>query len=328
MAEEKKNRLEILDALRGLACVWVALYHFTANFQATAGFPTGQWINFLGADGYLGVYPFFVISGLVLPYSLDRAKFHLSGYGRFVGKRFLRLHPLYLISLAFCILVMRLPGGWSDIWPHFFYLNAVLHRPWYMELYWTLGLEIQYSLVIALIFPLLSHPLRWVRWLTLAAFLLPAVELKDPVWVSHYTGFYSLGILIFWKLTGREGWVSTLLGMLVSAWVIRQGHGNPHLILAVLTAGLMLAFTGRNVGSFLGWLGRISYAMYLFHMFIGQPILELAIRLPRGVVTDSLAILIALAAAIVGAGLIYRYVELPIAAWTAKFWKRGGKAAR
>ena len=37
---------------------------------------------------------------------------------------------------------------WRDWWPHFFYLNGLLDRPWLMQIYWTLALEAQYYLAI------------------------------------------------------------------------------------------------------------------------------------------------------------------------------------
>ena len=42
----EKNRIEVLDWLRGLAALTVALYHFTGGADG--------WIKSSGARGYLG----------------------------------------------------------------------------------------------------------------------------------------------------------------------------------------------------------------------------------------------------------------------------------
>src|SRR3954470_2994833 len=43
---------------------------------------------------------------------------------------------------------------------HFFYLNDLLGRPWLNVVYWTLGIELQWYLLLGLIFPLIASR-RW-----------------------------------------------------------------------------------------------------------------------------------------------------------------------
>src|ERR1700692_4818611 len=57
------RRISIIEALRGLAAVAVALFQFSGGL--TSPIP-----NFLHSIGWLGVDVFFVISGFVIPLSL------------------------------------------------------------------------------------------------------------------------------------------------------------------------------------------------------------------------------------------------------------------
>lgn len=316
------NRLGALDALRGLAAVWVAMYHFSYNWQSEYWFPTAGLLTWVAQYGYLAVQLFFVISGFVIPFSLDRSKYQSSPsqYGRFLTKRIFRLHPLFLINVAFCSLIMTLPAGWSDLWPHFFYLNDVMGRNWYLQIYWTLALEIQYALAIPLIFPLLIHPRKWVRWATLAAFLSTALLVKSSVWFPHYAGFYALGMLVFWKFTKRENWIGLLLGLAACTYIILQTHGTTHLTLGLVTVAVILI--GRGGGRFFTWLAEISYAMYLFHILVGHRILAHAVKQPRHLWADTGWVLLAIAASLAAAWVIHRFIEMPIHRLTSSLLAR------
>lgn len=317
-----KNRLGALDALRGLAALWVALYHFCVNWQSEYQFPSAGLLTWLAEYGYLAVYLFFVISGFVIPFSLDRSKYQLGDYGRFLLKRVIRLHPLFLVSVGVCAWFMTLPNGWSDLWPHFFYLNDILGRNWYLDIFWTLALEIQYALAIPLLFPLLIHTKRWVRYGTLLAFLIPALVWKSPVWFTHYAGFYALGILAFWKFSGRESWPVVLAGIVLCSFTILESHGTKHLTMGLVATAVI--FFGRSSNRILSWLAKVSYPFYLLHIMVGHQILMAAVAKERNVWWDSLWILAAIGASLIVAEILHRFVEVPSQRWAAaiKYRKR------
>ncbi|MGB7655130.1 MAG: acyltransferase [Novosphingobium sp.] len=79
------DRYVNLDALRGLAAILVALFHFDLRFAA---------------HGYLAVDFFFVLSGFVLSKAyVPRFKSGL-GTKEFMVRRFIRLYPLFFVGLA------------------------------------------------------------------------------------------------------------------------------------------------------------------------------------------------------------------------------------
>ena len=87
--------IAVVNALRGLAALWVAWYHVTGLLQ-----PESNLLATLGRYGFMGVQVFFVVSGFVIPYALHRAHYQLPQYPRFLAKRLLRLHPPYLAVVA------------------------------------------------------------------------------------------------------------------------------------------------------------------------------------------------------------------------------------
>ena len=88
------QRLAFLDAIRGVACLLVMFQHILERISPNLKFFTVNYISF----GTMGVISFFLVSGFVIPLSLER-----TGSIRFYFiKRFFRLYPLY----AFVLLLM------------------------------------------------------------------------------------------------------------------------------------------------------------------------------------------------------------------------------
>ena len=92
-----KSRSESAHALRGVAAFAVAWFHFT-NGQPTF-LPQDSLLKVSGAYGYLGVAVFFVISGFVIPYSLDGAKFPEVA-PKFFNRRFWRMLIHFICRLC------------------------------------------------------------------------------------------------------------------------------------------------------------------------------------------------------------------------------------
>jgi peptidoglycan/LPS O-acetylase OafA/YrhL len=87
------NRLQELDALRGIAVILVVFMHITIeNDQAKDIFELGV----------TGVDLFFVISGFVILLTLEKTK----SWQDFVISRFSRLYPAYWVSVTTTTVLM------------------------------------------------------------------------------------------------------------------------------------------------------------------------------------------------------------------------------
>ena len=99
-----EKRIELLDSFRCIAIVSVLLYHFTDRW--TKYFPFDDYYQHAFRYGYLGVHFFFMISGFVICYTLER-----TGNGSlFARNRFARLFPAMLLCSLITIFLCR----WLD----------------------------------------------------------------------------------------------------------------------------------------------------------------------------------------------------------------------
>ncbi|MCM1141775.1 MAG: acyltransferase [Muribaculum sp.] len=88
-----KPRYEILDGLRGVAAMFVVLFHILETYSKG---PAYHPLN----HGYLGVDFFFVLSGFVIGYAYDDRWDHMTTWD-FFKRRIVRLHPLVILGCLF-----------------------------------------------------------------------------------------------------------------------------------------------------------------------------------------------------------------------------------
>ncbi len=125
-----------LNALRGVAAILVAVFHFEQLFG-------GQMIPRSGSQiiekSYLMVDLFFILSGFVIAhiYGNDFEKgFEWQVFRKFLAARVARIYPLHLVTLLFMASVFFLPNVFRGIetgrvytWPLFF-SNLFLVQSW------------------------------------------------------------------------------------------------------------------------------------------------------------------------------------------------------
>ncbi len=318
-----KERIEIVHTLRGLAAVAVCWFHFTTVTSLNLG-PFKQ----SGAYGWLGVEVFFVISGFILPYALYRSGYRLTprAYGRFLAKRIVRLDPPYLASIAFILIAGYLPklipghqgGDPIGIWQvlsHLGYLTGLLKYQWLNVVFWTLAIEFQFYLSIALLYPLISSRNATIR--LSAQCLLAGLSLipSSETLVLHYLFLFGIGITVFQARVGlsrREEWVSLLaIWGAGAAWWL----GVPAALAGLGAAYAILAMTLQN--RILHFLGNVSYSLYLIHVPVGMRIVRIAERSGGGVLYSLTFSILAMAASVGAAWLLYQFVEKPSQSYAA-----------
>lgn len=90
--------LRILTPLRGIAALWVVVYHFGDQYLPAL---RPEQAGHLVGKGYLAVDLFFMLSGFVLThvYHADFTRFDPRRYRDFLAARIARLYPLHLLVL-------------------------------------------------------------------------------------------------------------------------------------------------------------------------------------------------------------------------------------
>jgi len=254
---EPPARLGWLDALRGFAALTVVCFHVSPLVLGTdRHLAIYRHIDF----GKYGVLLFFLVSGYVIPMSLER---HGSLRTFWVG-RLLRIYPAYLATIALVTFLAVVGAGGFPAWVHTDPLTGVLAHVSMMSdplgvrgmvrVFWTLAYEMTFYLIVAGLFAwrLHRHTGWWAAGLALLALAGP--ELPDGLFAAHLT-IAATGLLVLMVaavaagMTGRH----RLAGLFGLAFVLvpivnaHPGRGSTVvaswegvLLLAVMFAGTVV----------------------------------------------------------------------------------------
>jgi len=157
-AKPAARRLAWLDALRGFAALCVVFDHLGYYDLQHARAVVYQWFD----PGQFGVFVFFLVSGYIVPASLER-KGSVRG---FWVSRIFRLYPLYLFALIGAIVLWKLGiGGIShtnddaetSALTHALMLSNVLGPHNAISVIWTLSYEMAFYLLLTALFVLKTH---------------------------------------------------------------------------------------------------------------------------------------------------------------------------
>jgi len=320
----------VLGPLRGIAAIAVCLFHFS---KANAGFPDScDPISAIGSFGWLGVAAFFVISGFIIPYSLHLRSYKLRDIGGFFLRRLTRLEPPYFACMILVILLhhlsMQAPGfrggsldlSWPKLVSHVAYLNAILDYGWLNPVFWTLAIEFQYYIFVAIAFPLLAHTNTYICYLStpIIAFL-GFSGLANSALLPHWLPLFAIGMVAYQFYVERLPASLFFLFLTIIAFLSYSIVGLQQTIAGLLTAGMILLARDKQLPKAfvpLSFLGTISYSLYLLHVPIGGRIINLAERLPDSIAYRYPAIVTALAVSIISAYGFWRTVERPAQRWS------------
>jgi peptidoglycan/LPS O-acetylase OafA/YrhL len=280
------------DGLRGLAILWVVLYHCDPLLK-------GTWIHYAAQWGWAGVDIFFVLSGFLITTILVGTRDKPHYFHNFHARRALRIWPVYVLVLA----VVYLNAPWfigPSVW------GAVKVAPWLAYIFfvqnlfhltlppaigptWALAVEEQYYFAWAPLVRFLRRPWMLAAVLTAALIASPLLRLGHHPWLTpthtliHLDGI-ALGSLMALGLYtirfSRRVWLWIGLGAFVlgiaGAATVAGGTAFLDSALALGFAGAVLAAmtsTGaRNpVNALLrhgplAFYGRISYGLYMTHI--------------------------------------------------------------
>lgn len=280
---------ERVDGLRCLAIGFVLIEHFAPG--------VGRRIS----AGYYGVDLFFVLSGFLITGLLlkSRGSF-LSAYGRFVGRRTLRIFPLYYLMIAVMLLV-----GYQPCWYAIAYLATYTYNYAWVKYqlpmgmlthFWSLAVEEQFYLFWPfLVITLRRRPrvlavaiagLAGLCFYQLTTSRFEAVAPYNFVGLFPRAGSLCLGALGA-LLRRRRGLLDELARNVLLEWGVFAAlaatlvlqYDLKYLVLGLCSLYLVLkashlGFETGIVDRFLThrWtlhVGRVSYGIYIVHVPIG-----------------------------------------------------------
>jgi peptidoglycan/LPS O-acetylase OafA/YrhL len=248
------GRLGWLDVLRGLAALCVVFDHLSYDVLQHARGVIYQWFD-LGA---YGVFVFFLVSGYIVPASLERK----GSVRTFWVSRLFRLYPLYLLAVGLAVALWMMHfGGLSgedahpatSIFSQLLMMSNVLAGANLPNVVWSLSYEMIFYLLLTALFMARIHR-RSSRYAL--GFGVAAVAIGGLLPQAYFT--HNMGSPRFVALAADL----VVLTGLALAVVFR---GMPRLLGAVLAAvvGLtLLAFNGT-------WLPPWEALSILALMFTG-----------------------------------------------------------
>ncbi len=283
-----------LDGLRGLAILWVVLYHCHPRLK-------GTWIYYASLWGWAGVILFFALSGFLITSILLGTRDKPHYFHNFHARRALSIWPVYILLLA----VVYLNAPWF-IGPSV--TDAIRTAPWLAYLFlvqnlfhltlppaigptWALAIEEQYYFLWAPLVRWLRRPWMVAVVLTAALAASPLLRLVNLHWMTptntliHLDGI-ALGSLLALGVhtlpLSRRAWLGMGLGgMTAGFWAAATVAGGT----AFLDSALAVGFAGAMLGAIastgarnpvnaalrsgpLAFYGRISYGLYMMHISV------------------------------------------------------------
>jgi peptidoglycan/LPS O-acetylase OafA/YrhL len=346
------RRLNELDGLRAIAIFWVALNHY-CFFWAPVGdgpdlLPYGDLLSgvYLAKFGQMGVYLFFVVSGVVITMSLDTTR----SFAIFALRRLARLWPSMFLCATATFAVTSYFGpaelmrslseyllSMTFVFPG--HIGIVLGYPdwqWLDGAYWSLWVEVRFYVVAGVIwFTLRDWRLEmWAAFAGISGLLfgLGAMgnglsDALSRMLFAAYQPYFSFGIALAALAAGYKPRLARalLVGATLQAVIYEsyemvdismgfRGVAEPMIGLCIVLILPSLAVLSPGRIKWAGALplrttGRASYGYYLLHQNLGMSLL-LATRLAgwRAVV----AMLGIQAVVLCTAFGLYHWVEKPM----------------
>ena len=292
------TRWEFLDSIRGIAAIAVV-------FQHILWFVSPAFSNFFGSiwsPGRFGVVAFFIVSGFIVPRSLELKK-NIPAFWR---SRFFRLYPAYWASLAAIGLVLAL--NWT---PHPLVQRAstvdwIVNLTMLQEFVrikdinpvaWTLGLEVLLYASITAGFKFGILKKTWVisafllGILALGSIVLPGLfHIRFPAGAAAVGTSIVLGLVLYRWFAGELSKNSAiLLALCCFAVNVVSSLINYHptisaadplqptqlCAIASVAVGYLffvaiLHFKDSRFPKWTLWLGKVSYSLYLLHPVAGM----------------------------------------------------------
>ncbi len=340
-----------LDGLRGLAALYVVLFH--CWLYTFPGYPRSTapgWLDGL-MFGRLAVVFFLVLSGFSLAIAPARHGWRTGGVGRFLRRRAWRILPPYWAALAMSLVIAwwvvspshyGLPTA-KSILVYGLVLQDMVTAPTPNGAFWSIGVESE----LYLLFPLFL----FVRRKFGAALLVAGVTIPVIAWgmlapganpveganglTAHLApvfvaGMVGAGVVVASERVRRLpwGWFAVLAALPVlvvgvvrgSVWTVNHYFWVDLAVAPAMTMLIIAVATGRPAVLVrflttrpLRSLGDFSYSLYLIHLPIVMAVIHRVAPhfVGRGLPTFWFTLGVALPVSVLGAWVFARVFELP-----------------
>ncbi len=275
-----------LTALRGLAALWVFVYHAWVLAE-----PRWMALSIGGSEfnltpyfslGWIGVDVFFTLSAflLTLPFAVANQRGGPApAVGNYLLRRCLRILPAYyvqlLLVLAFIAIVEQRAGlSTGGLIAHLLLFLNLGPQPVspLVGVWWTLPIEFGYYLVLPLLLPFLRGHRIWALLVVVIALTL---AYRYGMFLYALDRPISTKVILIEQLPGRLD--QFVLGSLAAVWIARQpdlgrnldpGRSRALTLVGLAIALLLMHLLHWNSAGY--WAGE--GLLFCFHLFMGLAI--------------------------------------------------------
>ncbi|HET9028829.1 MAG TPA: acyltransferase, partial [Candidatus Aquilonibacter sp.] len=211
-----KERLGVLDGLRGIAILQVLWFHLWVLRGISEPVP---WLQFLPKTGNFGVHLFFFLSGFVIVFPFvraQRANQPEPQWTHFAWRRFIKIVPSYALSIAIAYAVgfAAVERSHATILAELVTHALFIHTWWPSTatsingVLWTLAIEAEFYAIFPLLWWLFKRrpwatglaliALSWALRMWRATFLAPAVVNALSGNLPNFVDLFAFGMLCAW----------------------------------------------------------------------------------------------------------------------------------
>jgi peptidoglycan/LPS O-acetylase OafA/YrhL len=295
-----KPHIQQVDYIRAIASLAVALFHLGGKVLPVLKY------------GWLGVDMFFLLSGFIICWAIPISYTWKLSW-RFISKRIIRIEPPYIISIALALTAHFIIKGsyrpdWVNVLSHLAYLNNFTGGQYLNPVYWTLGIEFQFYLFVALCFPFLVS--KFGPYFLLALCISSQFIPTPGGSLLAFFPAFALGILYYLyvkKNINIKGFI--IFGVLITVWSFYRSGWMPTGACLFALLLLLLPLKANRIVSFFS---RISFSLYLTHDIVGSNlVVYLGTLLPKTFWYKGLEFGTGIMVSILFAYLFYLCIEAP-----------------
>jgi len=252
-------------------------------------------------------------------------------------KRIVRLYPPFVISVIVFVTgiwIMKDNRSFYDVEIMQSFIDSVTFQvpfkesKWVIEVYWTLFVEFQYYIYLALIFPFLASnrlPVRLIAFygtlgLTFLSHFFVPIHTKENVFFHLPVFALGFSLFLYYKknISKLEFWSGVIASLCVGLFnIYDQLHLGTHITIVAGLTFLAIYFIKRGP-AWLSFLGDVSYSYYLFHLFFVSFIYGKFYHEAQDGKLVWVVFVAIQAYAVLGAWIMYHLIEKPSLAWTKK----------
>lgn len=307
------KKLNFIDALRGIAAAYVALYHL--------GHMTGEvkivpdWLNPVTNAGGTGVMLFFVLSAFTLCLSMDQRRLDEERpLVNYYLRRFFRIAPLFYVFLVISIARDAIAfNAWhspGEIARSVFFVFNLKHgsEQGIVWASWTIGVEMLFYVAFPLFYKIADNLGKSIALLLIAISLrmiwhnFVSIAIPDPASSNsfyqmsflHHVPTFLVGVVSYhvYKMMNIDsarkigvGYALIVLSITSYVGMIYGGisfmaFGDQTTVQAVMFASLLIGLSVSDSKIIVNrasiFLGKVSYSFYLSHstiLFLLSPLI-------------------------------------------------------